>query len=61
MGLVEAQQTEQQDAYPTVYSSADGLDLSGVEISATAFGNSAHQQIKVPLPYWQQAVWLLFG
>lgn len=59
VGLVEAQQTEQQDAYPTVYSSADGLDLSGVEISATAFGNSAHQQMLVPLPYWQQAVWLL--
>ena len=42
-----------------MYSSADGLDLSGVEISATAFGNSAHQQMLVPLPYWQQAVWLL--
>lgn len=59
VGLVETQQTEQQDAYPTVYSNADGLDLSGVEISATAFGNSVHRQMLLPLPYWQQAAGLI--
>lgn len=30
---------EQADTYPTVYSTAEGVDLSGVEIGATAFAN----------------------
>ena len=30
---------EQPDAYPTVYSTADGVDLSGAEVGATAFAN----------------------
>ncbi len=59
VGLVETQQTEQQDAYPTVYSNGDGLDLSGVEISATALGNLLHRQMLVIAPYWQQAVLLI--
>lgn len=58
VGLVETQQTEQQDAYPTVYSNAEGLDLSGVEISATALGNLLHQQMLWRVPYWQQALLL---
>ncbi|HMW48101.1 MAG TPA: CHASE2 domain-containing protein, partial [Cellvibrionaceae bacterium] len=59
VGLVENQQTEQQDAYPTVYSDADGLDLSGVEISATALGNLLHKQMLMRTAYWQQAVLLM--
>jgi adenylate cyclase len=59
VGLVETQQTEQQDAYPTVYSDADGLDLSGVEISATAFGNLLHRQMLVRANYWQQSALLI--
>ena len=30
---------EEVDTYPTVYSTSDGVDLSGVEIAATAFAN----------------------
>ncbi len=30
---------EQPDAYPTVYSTADGVDLGGAEVGATAFAN----------------------
>lgn len=42
IGYLETQQTEQQDAYLTVYSTAQGLDISGVEISATTFSNLVH-------------------
>lgn len=39
VGVAELYSPEQQDAFHTVYSSADGIDISGVEIAATAFGN----------------------
>ncbi len=39
VGLSEPLQTDQLDTFHTVYSQADGVDLSGVEIGATAFGN----------------------
>ena len=39
IGLSEPLQTDQLDTFHTVYSQADGVDLSGVEIGATAFGN----------------------
>lgn len=42
IGYLETQQTEQQDAYLTVYSTTQGLDISGVEISATTFSNLLH-------------------
>ena len=32
-------QDQLRDSYPTVYSQPDGLDISGVEIAATAFAN----------------------
>jgi adenylate cyclase len=68
IGLVENQQTEQQDAYRTVYSKADGLDLSGVEISASALGNLLHRQMLIHINYpyqsvllglWLFALWLI--
>jgi adenylate cyclase len=63
VGLVEPQQTEQQDAYRTVFSNANGLDLSGVEISASVLGNLLHNQALTYLNYTQQsallALWIL--
>ena len=39
VGYSEHIQSEQRDDHRTVYSDKDGLDLSGVEISATTFAN----------------------
>ena len=39
VGLSENVQIMQRDNFETVFSQADGLDLSGVEIGATAFAN----------------------
>jgi adenylate cyclase len=39
IGLAELAQTKQRDNYHTVYSREDGVDLSGVEIAATAIAN----------------------
>ncbi|HEY6528943.1 MAG TPA: adenylate/guanylate cyclase domain-containing protein [Cellvibrionaceae bacterium] len=58
VGLVENQQTEQLDAYRTVYSKDDGLDLSGVEISASALGNLLHRQMLTHVNYSYQSVLL---
>lgn len=43
VGLTEFDATLQRDTYPTVYSNARGVDLSGVEIGATAFANLLEQ------------------
>lgn len=39
IGYSDHRQTEQQDAYRTVFSDRHGIDISGVEISATVFAN----------------------
>ncbi len=39
IGLSESAQPEQRDGYHTVFSQPDGLDISGVEIAATALAN----------------------
>jgi adenylate cyclase len=39
VGSSEIIQQEQKDSFHTVYTKPDGLDLSGVEIAATAFAN----------------------
>ncbi len=44
VGFAESRQPEQRDGFITVYSQADGLDLSGVEIAATAFANLLHDE-----------------
>lgn len=43
VGLSESNQSRQADAYRTPFTSADGVDLSGVEICATALGNQLEQ------------------
>jgi len=49
VGFSERRQAEQQDEFPSVYSERSGLNLSGVEIGATAFANLASSSSVVPL------------
>lgn len=58
VGFSERLQPEQRDAYYTVYSRSDGLDMSGVEIAATAFGNLLEGRQVAPLPGGGQAALL---
>lgn len=39
IGVAEKSGTDQRDGFYTVFSKSNGVDLSGVEIAATAFGN----------------------
>ncbi|MGH8580715.1 MAG: CHASE2 domain-containing protein, partial [Gammaproteobacteria bacterium] len=39
IGFSESRQPEQMDAFYSVFSDSEGLDVSGVEIAATAFAN----------------------
>lgn len=48
VGLAEQRQTAQRDNFYTVFSQPDGLDLSGVEIAATAFVNLVHDDGLAP-------------
>lgn len=52
VGLSEEVKAEQRDRFHTVFTSADGLYLSGVEIAATAFGNLLEDRAISPLPGW---------
>lgn len=68
VGFSERRQAEQQDEFISVYSQRSGLNLSGVEIGATAFANLADVSSVKPLPIWGNlalaAVWgalLAFG
>jgi adenylate cyclase len=62
VGLSETAQSEQQDRFPTVFTSEDGLDLSGVEITATVFANLLEGRHVTPLPlYLHLVVLLLWG
>lgn len=52
VGFSESKQPDQMDAFYTVYSRTDGLDLSGVEIAATAFANLLDQTtLRNPAPF----------
>jgi adenylate cyclase len=62
VGLSETAQSEQQDRFPTVYTSEHGLELSGVEITATVFANLLEGRHVTPLPlYLHLVVLLLWG
>lgn len=54
VGYMEDKQTEQQDAYSTVYTSSTGVDISGVEISATVLGNLLNQEYIRATPHYIQ-------
>ena len=49
IGYAGDYQPTQQDGFYTVFSQDNGLDLSGVEIAATAFANLLHQETIAPL------------
>lgn len=62
VGFAERYQPEQKDYFYTVYSRPDGVDLSGVEILATAFANLLHGTDVRPLsPAWRAGVLALWG
>lgn len=48
VGFAEQRQPLQRDGFYTVFSQEDGLDLSGVEIAATAFANLLHRETLHP-------------
>jgi adenylate cyclase len=61
VGFSEQLQPEQKDGFYTVFSEASGLDLSGVEIAATAFANLLDRRFVAPLgtaaELWLLALW----
>ena len=50
VGLSERMRPEQKDGFYTVFSQPDGLDISGVEIAASAFANILEDMHVTPLP-----------
>lgn len=50
VGFSEQFKPEQRDGFFTVYSTSDGIDVSGVEIAATTFGNLQEGRYVHPLP-----------
>lgn len=62
VGFSERAQPEQQDGFYTVYSQPTGLDVSGVEIGATAFANLLENRpVRAASPWVYAAVLLLWG
>jgi adenylate cyclase len=59
IGESETFQPEQKDGYYTVFSQPNGLDLSGVEIAATAFANLLENMSLQPLPFRLQYLLIL--
>lgn len=61
IGYSDRRQTEQQDAYRTVFSDRRGVDISGVEISATVFANLLQKNyLRPPAPAVIVLISLLF-
>jgi adenylate cyclase len=62
IGFAERVQPDQADAFHTVYSSPDGIDISGVEIAATAFANLLDGEFIEPAALSSQlAIVLIWG
>lgn len=59
VGLSERLRSEQKDDFYTVFSRADGIDLSGVEIAATAWANLLEDMPVRPLS-WGTLLGLIF-
>jgi adenylate cyclase len=51
VGLSALSFTDQQDSYYTVFSQEKGIDISGVEIAATAFANLLEDKFITPLDF----------
>jgi adenylate cyclase len=61
VGYAEAAQAEQVEHFSTVFSTADGIDLSGVEIAATAFVNLLEDSSIRPAPRWCSVLVVFFS
>ena len=62
VGLSEQLRPEEKDGFYTVFSQTDGLDISGVEIAATAFANLLENLPVEPLNRGKQAaIIMLWG
>jgi adenylate cyclase len=59
VGLSERSPNEQKDGFHTVFSESSGLDISGVEIAATAFANLLEDRAVQPLSFWPYITTLL--
>ena len=60
IGAARQEPSEQKDGFYTVFTRSDGLDLSGVEIAATAFSNLLEGETLRPLNQWLQALVICF-
>ncbi len=56
IGSSEIVQPEQRDGYYTVFSQSSGVDLSGVEIAATAFANLLEDMPVQPLDFRSRSI-----
>ncbi len=62
IGVARHNCTNQKDGFYTVFTRPDGLDLSGVEIAATAFANLLEDMPVRPLPLPVQAcIFIIWG
>jgi adenylate cyclase len=52
VGLQELASPQAADSFPTAFRSAEGVDLAGVEIAATAFSNLLYDEALRALPEW---------
>ena len=59
IGLIESLPSEQRDAFHTALSDSSGLDISGVEMAATAFSNLLEDRPVQPLGSWAHLVLIL--
>ena len=58
IGLSELFRPEQKDGFNTVFSGPSGIDISGVEIAATAFANILENRPVNPMPFVEQMIML---
>ena len=62
VGYAGAYQPKQKDGFYTVFSQPNGLDLSGVEIAATAYANLFNRETLSPLdPAWLMLLLIGYG
>jgi adenylate cyclase len=59
IGLSERFPSDQKDGFPTVFSESTGLDISGVEIAATAFANLLEDKPIQSLSFWAHSTTIL--
>jgi len=61
IGLSEQLRPEEKDGFYTAFSQPNGLDISGVEIAASAFANLLEDMPVEPLDYGMHFVIIVFG